>query len=389
MTPERDDDAQRLTRERLVRAALELIQEEGLDGLSMRALAERLDVKAASIYWHVRDRKELLELLAQSILDSVRRPRGAAGWRARFTGTTAALRERVAAQNDAPRILFEVPDALAQSGAFRDLRAQLVEAGLPAAEGADVALMAMTYVIAGRGPAAGLGNTATAEPAELAIDSGSRGVTIRSGGGEMETLVRVPPDRSAAPPAVVQGERVVVRRLRGVGRGELELNPRRPWRLHVQAPTWNTLLDVRGLDVRGLHIDSGAAKVEVFLPRPAGLVPIHISSGVVDVVLHRPLGTAVVADLSTGAVQVRLDDDFSTKATLFDTHWESQNASANPDRFGLRVSSGAVTIRLDTYELGAPAHAELEAGADAGSAAEALDILLDGVEARIAAGRRG
>ena len=66
MSPE--EERQRgLTRERLVEAALELINQEGLDALSMRALADRLDVKAASLYWHVRDRRELLELLAESI----------------------------------------------------------------------------------------------------------------------------------------------------------------------------------------------------------------------------------------------------------------------------------------------------------------------------------
>ena len=60
MAPE-DERQQGLTRERLVSAALELIGEEGIEGLSMRALADRLEVKAASLYWHVRDRRELLE----------------------------------------------------------------------------------------------------------------------------------------------------------------------------------------------------------------------------------------------------------------------------------------------------------------------------------------
>src|SRR4030088_2143916 len=80
MSPE--EERQRgLTRERLVEAALELINQEGLDALSMRALADRLDVKAASLYWHVRDRRELLELLAESILETVRPARGRSDWR--------------------------------------------------------------------------------------------------------------------------------------------------------------------------------------------------------------------------------------------------------------------------------------------------------------------
>src|SRR5438552_19197077 len=80
-----------LTRDRLVEAALGLINEEGLDGLSMRALAERLEVKAASLYWHVRDRGELLELLAESILERVGRPRRSGAWRQSVLAIGAAL----------------------------------------------------------------------------------------------------------------------------------------------------------------------------------------------------------------------------------------------------------------------------------------------------------
>jgi hypothetical protein len=54
---------------------------------------------------------------------------------------------------------------------------------------------------------------------------------------------------------------------------------------------------------QGIHIDSGAMRVERILPRARGVVPIDISSGVVGVRLRRPPGVAVVADVSPGAVQ--------------------------------------------------------------------------------------
>src|SRR5437016_2114648 len=96
-----EEEKQRgLTRERLVDAALELINEEGLEGLSMRALADRLEVKAASLYWHVRDLRELLELLAETILDGVRPRRGGA-WRPAVLAIAVALRKGVIAQKDA------------------------------------------------------------------------------------------------------------------------------------------------------------------------------------------------------------------------------------------------------------------------------------------------
>ena len=382
-----DEERQRgLTRERLVEAALGLIHEEGLEGLSMRALADRLDVKAASLYWHVRDRRELLELLAETILDRVGRPRRSGGWRASVTGLGGALGRQVGAQRDAARVLLEVPESLERSDLFRVMTSELVAAGLQAPEARDVALMLMTHVIAGHRSSEAPAMTASGAEASVAIDSGSRGVVVRAGPPDMQTLFRVPPDQAAAAPAVQRGEAVVVRRLRGVGRGELELNPGRPWRFKVQGPTWNTLLDVGGLDVRAVHVDSGAGKLECFLPRPHGVVPIQVSGGVANISLHRPRGTAVVAQLSSGAVRARLDD-FSVPVTVADLHWASDGASSASDRYELKVSSGAVKVTMDEYEPKAAPAVALQEPIATGKPATALDILLDGVEARIAAKR--
>ena len=380
-----DEDKHGLTRDRLVAAALELINEDGLDALSMRSLATRLQVKAASLYWHVRDRRELLELLAESILESTPRGRRGAGWRQAVVASVDSLRRRVSAQQDATRVLLEVPDSLEQSAVFADIRAQLVTAGLRADEAGEVAVMMLTSALSTRAPAERpAGDSKLA--ASIAIDSGSRGVILRAGPPDMQALFRVPPDQSGAAPAIVRGEQVVVRRLRGVGRGEIELNPRRPWKFKVQAPTWNTVLDVGGLDVREIHVDSGAANLECFLPQPIGLVPIHISSGVVNVALHRPRTAAVVAVAHTGAVKLKLDD-FSTKVVISDVHWQSEGALEAPDRFDVDVSSGAVDLRLDTYTPktqrpgAAPAAPE-----PVGKPTSALEILLDGVESRLRGG---
>ena len=384
LSPEEERQRSALTRERLVAAALELIHEEGLEALSMRALADRLEVKAASLYWHVRDRRELLELLAESILEGVTRPRARATWRQTVLAITDALRSRVQAQKDANRILREVPDALERSDTYADLRAQLQTAGLPAAEAGDLARLAMVYVVTGPAPAdrPAVESRPAGEPALIAIDSGSRGVVLRAGGPDMRELIQSPHERSGASPAVVSGETVVVRRLRGGGRGEIELNPRRPWRFRLQAPTWNTVLDLAGLDVREIWVDSGAANIECSLPAPRGVVPIHISSGVVNVAVHRPEDAAVVATVHTGAVKLRLEE-FSTRVAVFDVHWQSKGALGAADRYELDVSSGVVDFKLDTYvpRMRPPAAAEA-LPSPSGMARSALEILLDGVEVR-------
>lgn len=383
MSPE-EEKQRGLSRERLVEAALRLVNEEGLEGLSMRALADKLEVKAASLYWHVRDRRELLDMLAESILDSVRTPRRGATWRANVVAEGAALARVVGATKDADRILLEVPEAVRRSRLFHDLVAQLQSAGLQPVEATDAALMVTSYVIAGRTPAqeddvAG----SSGEVASIAIDSGSRGVILRAGAADMQGLIRVPPDQGGAAPAVVRGEYVVVRRLRGVGRGEIELNPRRPWKFKIQAPTFNTVLDLPGIDVREIWIDSGAANVECFLPAPRGVVPVHVSSGVVNVAVHRERGAAVIAQVHPGALKLKLDD-YSTKVAVLDVHWQSEGALGARDRYELDVSSGVVDFKLDTYTpkveriVAAPAETK-----PSSKTASALDILLDGIEARV------
>jgi AcrR family transcriptional regulator len=380
LSPE-EERQQALTRERLVSAALELIGEEGLEGLSMRALADKLEVKAASLYWHVRDRRELLELLAESILETVRPPVGGSGWRSAVLHAAAALSERVGAQKDADRILLEVPDALSAGPTYAEMTRQLEAGGLHAAEASEVALMVIVHVVAS--PAAAKESTVEAgSVASIAIDSGSRGVLVRPGAG-MQGLIRTAPDRGSAAPAIVRGERVVVRRLRGVGYGEIDLNPRHPWRFQIQGATWNTVLEVGGLDVRAIKLDSGAAKVEIFLPRPRGVVPIEVSGGVVGLSLHRPHGVAVAADISTGAVRLKLDD-YSVKAAVTDSQWESEEgASVAADRYQLRISGGAVQVSLDSKAKEVAAAKPDVAEEAVGEPATALDILLDGVESRV------
>ena len=50
-----------ISREKAVEVALELVDEVGLDGLTLRKLADRLDVKAPALYWHSRRRYPSLQ----------------------------------------------------------------------------------------------------------------------------------------------------------------------------------------------------------------------------------------------------------------------------------------------------------------------------------------
>jgi len=71
-----------LTSEQIVNAAIELLDAEGLEGLNMRALGQRLGSAATAVYWHVGSKENLIALAADQVWTEIGRPDPAAvGWR--------------------------------------------------------------------------------------------------------------------------------------------------------------------------------------------------------------------------------------------------------------------------------------------------------------------
>ncbi len=63
-----------LTADKIVDAALAVLDAEGLDAVSMRRVAEELGTGAASLYAHVANKEELLDLIRERVLSEVRLP---------------------------------------------------------------------------------------------------------------------------------------------------------------------------------------------------------------------------------------------------------------------------------------------------------------------------
>ena len=96
-----EDKRQPLTRAQVVEAALKVLDEGGLEGLTMRRLGERLGVKSASLYWHVRDKDELLNLVADAICAEIRPPSSTSSWRQRLEDIGREYRRVLLAHRDA------------------------------------------------------------------------------------------------------------------------------------------------------------------------------------------------------------------------------------------------------------------------------------------------
>lgn len=70
-----------LTHDRIARAAIELADDQGLDAVSMRRLADRLGVATMALYRYVSGKSDVFELMLDAVFAEVPIPE-AAGWRA-------------------------------------------------------------------------------------------------------------------------------------------------------------------------------------------------------------------------------------------------------------------------------------------------------------------
>lgn len=80
-----------LDRDQIVTAALAIVDDEGVDALSLRRLADRLGVTAMSIYWHVRDKAELLELVGHAVFAEMSIPPARGDWREQLADVHRAM----------------------------------------------------------------------------------------------------------------------------------------------------------------------------------------------------------------------------------------------------------------------------------------------------------
>ena len=85
-----------LSRERILRAALSIVDREGLDAISMRRVGEELGVEAMSLYNHVANKAAMLDGIFEIVLAELPPAKGSKSW-------ALSLRERARALHEALR----------------------------------------------------------------------------------------------------------------------------------------------------------------------------------------------------------------------------------------------------------------------------------------------
>jgi TetR/AcrR family tetracycline transcriptional repressor len=107
--PAKESKRRTLDQAQVVRAALALLDEVGLDELTMRRVAERVNVKAASLYRHVRNKQELLVLLGDEISSEIPLVAPKGSWRDQLSEMARNARRALTSHRDAARVLAATP----------------------------------------------------------------------------------------------------------------------------------------------------------------------------------------------------------------------------------------------------------------------------------------
>lgn len=96
-----------LTRDAIVQAALAVLDAEGMEGLSMRRVAEELHAGVASLYWHVRNKDELFQLIFEQVTQDVSLPvPDPAHWQEQLRDLAHNMRAALNRHRDVGRLSF-------------------------------------------------------------------------------------------------------------------------------------------------------------------------------------------------------------------------------------------------------------------------------------------
>ena len=167
----------RYHRSDVVARAIEVLDEYGLESLTMRRLASELGVQPSALYHHVPNKQSLLAAVADEILQRGGRPRRAERWDRRAIEICAELRDAMLAYRDGAEVVVTAHTfGLGAGEPATALRSALGDGGLPG-DLVDVGTRAILHLVFGH----------TVEE-QTAMQAASAGAIDRNpdGGGDFE-----------------------------------------------------------------------------------------------------------------------------------------------------------------------------------------------------------
>jgi AcrR family transcriptional regulator len=122
-----------LSREAIVEAALRVVDREGLDATSMRRVAEELGTAPSALYWHVRNKDELLQFVFDRVVGEIELPPpDPEHWQEQAKTVGREMRRVLTSHRDIARVsLGAIPVGPNVLRVIEWMHALLREAGLP------------------------------------------------------------------------------------------------------------------------------------------------------------------------------------------------------------------------------------------------------------------
>jgi AcrR family transcriptional regulator len=128
-TPVEEERRTSLTRARVIEAAMQLADREGLDAVSMRKLGQVLGVEAMSLYTHVKGKDDLLDAMIEAVVAEIPEPADGPDWQTRLRRTILASRAVLLRHPWAPRVIERQPAAGPAMLAYFDAVAGIMRTG--------------------------------------------------------------------------------------------------------------------------------------------------------------------------------------------------------------------------------------------------------------------
>ncbi|MBN6051606.1 TetR/AcrR family transcriptional regulator C-terminal domain-containing protein [Nonomuraea sp. RK-328] len=142
-----------LTQDRIVAEAVRLLDEEGIEALSMRSLGNRLGAGATSLYRHVANKDELIELVVDEVYGELEVPQGAEApgdWRESVAASASSLRAMILRHPWVASVLGQAGLARLGPNLTRQSERMLAlfhRAGFPSGEAEQAMNTVISYVI--------------------------------------------------------------------------------------------------------------------------------------------------------------------------------------------------------------------------------------------------
>ncbi len=136
-----------LSRDDVLQGALALLDEVGLDALTMRSLARKLGVQPGAIYWHFKNKQDLLDAMADEFVAGVLDTPLKGRWDEQLAEFARRMADALTRRRDAARVavLAIVPGPLSLQLA-ETMLALLADAGLEGLNGLWAATVLGSYV---------------------------------------------------------------------------------------------------------------------------------------------------------------------------------------------------------------------------------------------------